>query len=91
MCANNRVHYGMKVPFVCLHITLHIIIMQTYLKALNIWNAHQIYSAEYVSEINSILSYFIEGIGCVFSAYPFPSWWLWEYVYFILLSLSNKM
>ena len=29
--------------------------------------------------------------GCVFSVYPFPLWWLGEYIYFVLLSsLSGK-
>ena len=27
---------------------------------------------------------------CVFSAYPFLSWWLWEYFYFMLLSSNRK-
>ena len=28
--------------------------------------------------------------SCVFSVYPFPSWWLREYTYFVLLSSSNR-
>ena len=28
--------------------------------------------------------------GCVFSVYPFPLWWLIEYIYFVLLSSSNR-
>ena len=28
--------------------------------------------------------------GCVFSVYQFPSWWLREYTYFVLLSSSNR-
>ena len=28
--------------------------------------------------------------GCVFSVYPFPLWWLREYIYFVLLSSSNR-
>ena len=28
--------------------------------------------------------------GCVFSAYPFPLCWLREYIYFVLLSSSNR-
>ena len=27
--------------------------------------------------------------GCVFSVYPFPSWWLREYTYFVLLPSSQ--
>ena len=28
--------------------------------------------------------------GFVFSVYPFPLWWLSEYIYFVLLSSSNR-
>ena len=28
--------------------------------------------------------------GCVFSVYPFLLWWLREYIYFVLLSTSNR-
>ena len=28
--------------------------------------------------------------GCVLSVYPFPLWWLREYIYFVLLSSSNR-
>ena len=28
--------------------------------------------------------------GCVFSVYPLPLWWLREYMYFVLLSSSNR-
>ena len=28
--------------------------------------------------------------GCVFSVNPFPLWWLREYIYFVLLSSSNR-
>ena len=28
--------------------------------------------------------------GCVFSVFPFPLWWLREYIYFVLLSSSNR-
>ena len=31
---------------------------------------------------NKVLSYF--------SVYPFPLWWLREYIYFVLLSSSNR-
>ena len=32
----------------------------------------------------------IQYVGCMFSVYPFPLWWLREYIYFVLLSLSNR-
>ena len=28
--------------------------------------------------------------GCMFSVYPFLLWWLTEYIYFVLLSSSNR-
>ena len=57
MCANNRVHFGPMVVFVCLHITLHltIMIMQTHLKVLNFWMTCQAHSVECVSKMRSIL------------------------------------
>ena len=66
-------------------------IMQTYLKALNYWNACQVYAAECVSKIKTILSiifYSIYGAVCLqltqFSCDDR------ENVYFILLSSSNR-
>ena len=55
LCVHNRLHYDMEVEFV--YFILHypvIIIMHTYLQALNIWNACQVYSVECVSQIKSI-------------------------------------
>ena len=59
-------------------------------------NADWEYFVDSVSEIKSILSFIFHAIygavfrGCMYSAYPFRLWWLWEYVYFILLSSSNR-
>ena len=66
MCANNRTHYGPMAIFVCwLHFTqshYYIIIMQTYLKVINFWNTCQVYSAECVSKIKSILSIILHAL-----------------------------
>ena len=55
---------------------------KTYLKALN-WNACQIYIVECVSKNKHILSviHLYNMWGCMFSAYPFPLWWMIEYIY----------
>ena len=74
--------------FVCRLHHLIIIIMQTYLKALNYQNACQVYDAECVSKIKTILSIiFVFTIwGCVSSAYPILLWWSRECVlYFIII------
>ena len=76
--------------FVCTLHHLIIIIVQTYLKTLNLWNVCQIYFVECVSKIRHILCYPLYNTwGCMFSVYPFPLW-LREYIYFILLSSSNR-
>ena len=54
--ANNWVHYGPTVVFIYLHYVIAII-LQIYLKALNLQNACQVYSVEWVSKIKSSLSF----------------------------------
>ena len=67
MYATDRVHYGLWVVFVCLPITVIIIIMQTYRKALNLHNACQIYAVVCASEITSMLSIILYSIyGAVY-------------------------
>ena len=58
MSANSRIRFGLLIVFVCLYIThlLIIIIVQTYLKTLKLFNACQIYFVECVSKIQHILS-----------------------------------
>ena len=59
-------------------------------------NADWVYSVDSVFYIKLILSFIFHAIygavsrGCMYSAYSFLLWWLWEYVYFILLSSSNR-
>ena len=57
MPASPRIRKGMKVAFVCSHITLIIITLRTYLKALNVWKDWQLYYVKYVSAIKSTLSF----------------------------------
>ena len=82
--------------FVCTVHHLIITIVQNFLKTLN-WNACQIYFVECVSKIKQAyyLSYPLYNPlsnmwGCMFSVYPLPLWWLREYIYFVLLSSSNR-
>ena len=52
-----------------------LIITQTYLKALNIQNAYNVYSADCLSKIKSIPSITLCNIwSFVFSTYPFLIW-----------------
>ena len=65
--------------------------MQTYLKALNYWNARQVYDAECVSKIKTILSIIFYSIyGAVCLQLTQISCDDRENVYFILLSSSNR-
>ena len=65
--------------------------MQTYLKALNYWNACQVYAAECVSKIKPILSIIFYSIyGAVCLQLTHLSCDDRENVYFILLSSSNR-
>ena len=60
---------------------LIIIIVQIYLKVLNLWNACQIYFVECVRlSIFSPLS-IIQYVGLYLFVYPFLLWWLREYIY----------
>ena len=61
MSANNRIHHGpIVVLFVC---TLsNIIIIQPYLKVLNVLIAYQVHSVEFVSRNKSILSIIFHAI-----------------------------
>ena len=78
--------------FVCTVHHLIIIIVQTYLKPLNLWNVCQIYFVECVSKNKHILSVIHHTIceAVCFSVYPFLLWWLREYIYFVLISSSNR-
>ena len=43
-----------------------------------------------IKSIRSIIFHAMYGAVCIHSAYPFLLWRLWEYVYFVLLSSSNR-
>ena len=86
MSANSRIRFGLLIVFVCLYIT-----PSHYHHCANfIWRHWNYKSVECVRlSIFSQLS-IIQYVGlCVF-VYPFPLWWLREYIYFVLLSSSNR-
>lgn len=74
MCANENVHFGLKIVFVCLHITLpHYHHYAEISEDIELLNACQVHSVECVSKIKSIISIIFHHIGrWVFWAYPFP-------------------
>ena len=81
MSANIRIRFSLQIvcySFVCTVHQLVIIIVLTYLKTLNLWNACQIYFVECVSKIKHILSvihYTICGAVCFqFTHYPCYDW-----------------
>ena len=77
--------------FVCTLLHLIIIIVQTYLKTLNLINACQIYFVECVSEIKHIFSVIhctLYGAVCFqFTHFPYDDW---VSIQFVLLSSSNR-
>ena len=83
--------------FVCTVHHLIIVVVQTYLKTLRLWNACQIYFVECVSKIKRILSviyYAICGAVCFqFTPFPCDDWkniYIYIYIYVVLLSSSNR-
>ena len=85
--------FGLQIVFVCLYITPS----HYHHCANSIWrhwtdkmsvryNFFECVTQSIFSQL-SIIQY----VGlCVLSVYPFPSWWLREYTYFVLLSSSNR-
>ena len=92
MSVNSRIRFGLQIVFVCLYIT-----PSHYHHCANfIWRHWTYkmpvrYNLSSVSKIKHILSVIHYTIcGAMFSVYPFPFWWLREYIYFVLLSSSNR-
>ena len=93
VCANNEVHYVLKVVLVCLRITLFHYSQYVDLsegteniKCLSCIFC-QVCVEDWVSPLN--YHYTIYGAVCV-SAYPFLLRYLWECLYFIWSSSSNR-
>lgn len=64
MCANENVHFGLKIVFVCLHITLpHYHHYAEISEDIELLNACQVHSVECVSKIKSIISIIFHHIG----------------------------
>ena len=92
MSADIRKRFGLHIfLFFCTVHHLIIIIVQTYLKASNLYNSCQIYFVECVSKIKHILSiihYTLCGAVCFqFIHFPCDDWEnIYIYTYFVLLS-----
>ena len=92
MSANSRIHFGLQILFVCLYITpSHYHHCANLSEDIDLINACQIYFVECVSKIVYILTvihYAICGVVCFeFTHFPCNGW---EYIYFALLSSSNR-
>ena len=89
--ANIRKRFGLQIVLVCLHST-----PSHYHHCANISKGIELIKCLSgifcrVCKIKHILSVIHYTVwGCVFSVYPFTSWWLREYVYFFLSSSSNR-
>ena len=82
MYANDWVHYGLMVTYGYLHITL-----PHYHHYANLSEGNLSRVCLRLDQFSQLS--FIQYMGCVYSAYPFILWWLWEYLYLMLLSSSN--
>ena len=82
MSANSRIRYGLQIVFVCVYITpshyhhcanlsADIELMECLPDIFCVWVRLSIFTYSYPS---------FNIWGCMFSVYPIPSWWLWEYI-----------
>ena len=100
MSANSRIRFGLQIVFGCLYIT-----SSHYHHCANFIRKHWTYKMPVRYNLSSVwvrVSIFSQLLynytiytlynmwGCVFSVYPFPSWWLREYTNFVLLSSLNR-
>ena len=91
MSANSRIRFGLQIVFVCLYIA-----PSRYHHCANFIWRHWTYKMLVRYNLSSmwvrlsIISQLSIMWGCVFSVYPFTSWWLREYTYFVLLSSSTR-
>ena len=93
MNANSRIRFGLQIVFVCLYIT-----PSHYHHCVNFIWRHWTYKMPVRYNLSSVwvrLNIFsqlsiLQYVGlCVFSL-PISLWWLQEYIYFVLLSSSNR-
>ena len=93
MSANIRKRFGLQIVFVCLYCTPthyhHWANLSEDIGPTKCLSDIFCWVCEY--DYAYFLSYSLYNMwGCVFSVYPFPLWWLKEYIYFVLLSSSNR-
>ena len=93
ICASKRIHYIPMIVFVCLHFTIphcdHYADVSEGIEFLNTCQEHYIECVSKIQTILSIIAHAIYGAVCI-QFTLFLLWWLWEYVYYILLSSSNR-
>ena len=91
MSANNQIRFDSKIVFVYLYIT-----PSHYHHCASLYEDIELIKCLSdivcrVCKIRHILCYPLQNMwGYVFSVDPFPLWWLREYIYFVLLSSSNR-
>ena len=93
MSANSRIRFGLQIVFVCLHIT-----PSHYHHCANFIWRHWTYKMPVRYNLSSVwirLSIFsqlsiIQYVRLCVVSLPISLWWLREYIYFVLLSSSNR-
>ena len=93
MSANSRKRFGVQIVFICLYMT-----PSHYHHCANFIWRHWTYKMPVTYNLSSVWVRFsissqlfiIQYVGLCVSVYPFPLWWLREYIYFVLLSSSNR-
>ena len=96
MSVNSRIGFGLQIIYVCFYIT-----PSHYHHCANFIWRHWTYKMPVRYDLSSVwvgLSIFSQLSsyplcnmwGCVFSVYPFPSWWLREYIYFCLIIIIES-
>ena len=103
MSANSRIRFGLQNVFVCLYITpshFHHCAnfiwrhwtykMPVRYSLSSVWVRLSIFSQLSIIQYVCVCVGGGGGGGGGISVYPFPLWWLREYIYFVLLSSSNQ-
>ena len=94
MSANIQIHFGLQIVFVCLYITPshyhHCANLSEDIELMKCLSDIFCRVCEY--DYAYFLSYPLYNIwGCVFSVYPFPSWWLREYTLCLIIIIKSEV
>ena len=89
MCIRSPLPHGQFYPtnLQQISLSLHIVIVNPQVEFCYIFRSAVLYAMSRYTEPGYTLYNMWD---CVFSVYPFPSWLLREYTYFVLLSSSNR-